>query len=210
MEHLAKLLQEHFRNHPGMELRDAIKFLYQSSMGGGHLIADPCGALARLEEEWDRTDGNPALPPTEPLGGALCRLSLAACKGLGLAPSTVLALFHRIADVKCRKIKPASEIRVGLLEICKINLQIGVVFHLYFFCLLHLGLFYHYLLPDGIIFAFRLLLRQIGIQTHSSGDQNCSRQYCGNGIFHFFILHACPLFSVFCICLNLLMIITYF
>lgn len=46
MEHLAQLLQEHFRNHPGMELRDAIKFLYQSSMGGGHLIADPRGALA--------------------------------------------------------------------------------------------------------------------------------------------------------------------
>ena len=40
MEHLAQLLQEHFRNHPGMELRDAIKFLYQSSLGGGHLIAD--------------------------------------------------------------------------------------------------------------------------------------------------------------------------
>lgn len=103
MEYLAKLLQEHFRNHPGMELRDAIKFLYQSSMGGGHLIADPRGALARLEEEWDRTDGNPALPPTEPLGGGLCRLSLAACKGLGLAPSTVLALFHRGAEEYVRQ-----------------------------------------------------------------------------------------------------------
>ena len=95
MEHLAQLLQEHFRNHPGMELRDAIKFLYQSSMGGGHLIADPRGALARLEEEWTRTEGAPALSPTEPLGGGLCRLSLAACKGLGLAPSTVFALFLR-------------------------------------------------------------------------------------------------------------------
>ena len=93
MEQLAQLLPEHFCNHPGMELRDAIKFLYQSSMGGGHLIADPRGALARLEEEWDRTDGDPVLPPTEPLGGGLCRLSLAACKGLGLAPSTVLTLF---------------------------------------------------------------------------------------------------------------------
>lgn len=103
MEYLAKLLQEHFCNHPGMELRDAIKFLYQSSMGGGHLIADPRGALAHLEEEWDRTDGNQALPPTEPLGGVLCRLSLAACKGLGLAPSTVLALFHRGAEEYVRQ-----------------------------------------------------------------------------------------------------------
>lgn len=86
MEHLAQLLQEHFRNHPGMELRDAIKFLYQSSMGGGHLIADPSGALARLEEEWEQTGSDPASPPTEPLGGGLCRLSLAACKGLGSPP----------------------------------------------------------------------------------------------------------------------------
>ena len=107
----------------------------------------------------------------------------------------VLALYHRIADIQRRKIKPSPEIRIGLLEICKINLQIGVVFHLYFFCLLHLGLFYHYLLPDGIIFAFRLLLRQIGIQTHPSGDQNCRRQYCCDDIFHFLILHVCPLFA---------------
>ena len=63
MEHLAQLLQEHFRNHPGMELRDAIKFLYQSSMGGGHLIADPRGALARLEEESDPDERGPGTFP---------------------------------------------------------------------------------------------------------------------------------------------------
>ena len=77
MEHLAQLLQEHFRNHPGMELRDAIKFLYQSSMGGGHLIADPRGALARLEEEWARTEGAPALSPKEPMAAAMSRLTMA-------------------------------------------------------------------------------------------------------------------------------------
>lgn len=98
MEHLAKLLQEHFYNHPGMELRDAIKFLYQSSMGGGHLITDPRGALARLEEEWERTNGDPELPHAEPLGGGLCRLSLAVCKALGLFPSTVLSLFLGSAE----------------------------------------------------------------------------------------------------------------
>ena len=65
MEHLAQLLQEHFRNHPGMELRDAIKFLYQSSMGGGHLIADPAG----LWPVWRRSGpdrGAPALSPQNP------------------------------------------------------------------------------------------------------------------------------------------------
>ena len=107
----------------------------------------------------------------------------------------VLALYHRIADIQRRKIKPSPEIRIGLLEICKINLQIGVVFHLYFFRLFHPGLFHHCLLSYGIIFVFRLLLRQIGIQTHPSGDQNCRRQYCCDDIFHFLILHVCPLFA---------------
>ena len=44
-------------------------------------------------------------------------------------------------------------------------------------------------------FGFRLLLRQIGIQTHPTGDQNCCRQYCCDDIFHFLILHVCPLFA---------------
>lgn len=64
MEQLAQLLQEHFCNHPGMELRDAIKFLYQSSMGGGHLIADPRGALAPSGGGVGPDGWRPVLPPS--------------------------------------------------------------------------------------------------------------------------------------------------
>ena len=62
MEHLAQLLQEHFRNHPGMELRDAIKFLYQSSMGAVTLIADPAG----LWPVWRRSGPGQRGPGTFP------------------------------------------------------------------------------------------------------------------------------------------------
>ena len=45
---LAELLKEHYDNHPGMEVRDAVNFLYQSHMGPGHLVDDEGVALARL------------------------------------------------------------------------------------------------------------------------------------------------------------------
>lgn len=84
MSDLAELLKEHYDNHPAMEVRDAIKFIYQSHMGPGHLISDERAALDRLAEEWDRLPSDPSSPLSEPLGNGLCRLSLSACKGIKL------------------------------------------------------------------------------------------------------------------------------
>lgn len=90
---MAELLKEHFDNHPGMEPRDAVKFLYQSYMGGGHLISDESASLERLEAEWAQVDSAPSAPLGEPLGNGLFRLHLNVCKGIGLSPSTVNRLF---------------------------------------------------------------------------------------------------------------------
>ena len=54
METLAELLKEHYDNYPDMEVRDAVKFLYQHHMGPGHLVDDQEAALARLETEWEQ------------------------------------------------------------------------------------------------------------------------------------------------------------
>ncbi|MEM5780709.1 MAG: hypothetical protein AAGU02_06145, partial [Lawsonibacter sp.] len=86
MDSLAELLKEHFSNHPGMEVRDAVKFLYQSYMGGGHLIPDESAALDHLEAEWAQVEAAPAAPLGESLGNGLFRLHLDACKGMGLSP----------------------------------------------------------------------------------------------------------------------------
>lgn len=83
MNPLAPLLEQHVRSHPELELQDAIKFLYQSCMGPGHLGLDSQAVLDRLEAEWADVEGDADAPLTEPLGGGLCRLSLAACKGQG-------------------------------------------------------------------------------------------------------------------------------
>ena len=93
MSDLAELLKEHYDNHPAMEVRDAIKFIYQSHMGPGHLISDERAALDRLAEEWARLPADPSSPLSEPLGNGLCRLSLSTCKGIKLSIKTLNRLF---------------------------------------------------------------------------------------------------------------------
>ena len=98
MNPLASLLDQHAKSHPALELRDGVKFLYQSYMGPGHLGLEPQAVLERLEAEWAGVEPDPDAPPTEPLGNGLCRLSLCACKGRGLEPATLAALFLHTAQ----------------------------------------------------------------------------------------------------------------
>lgn len=99
MNSLAPLLKQYVKSHPELEQQDAIKFLYQSYMGPGHLGLEPQAVLEQLEREWAGVEGNVKAFPTQPLGNGLCRLSLAACKGHGLEPATLAALFLRTAQL---------------------------------------------------------------------------------------------------------------
>ena len=47
---MEQILRSHFARYPAMTPQDAVKLLYQSAFGPGHLIADPAYALRRLEE----------------------------------------------------------------------------------------------------------------------------------------------------------------
>lgn len=98
MNPLASLLDQHVQSHPELELQDAIKFLYQSCMGPSHLGLEPQAVLEWLEAEWVGIKGDADAASLEPLGGGLCRLSLSACKGQGLEPSTLSALFLQTAQ----------------------------------------------------------------------------------------------------------------
>lgn len=93
MAELASLLRAHRAAYPEMEVQDAIKFLYQSHMGPGHLIADESAALARLQKEWDGVPSDPDAPLLTHLGNGLCRLHINACKGKGLSIHTLFRLF---------------------------------------------------------------------------------------------------------------------
>lgn len=93
MDPVSQLLHEHYVNFPGIEIQDAVKFLYQHYMGPGHLISDERTATTRLKEEWDSVSPDFNVPLSTPLGNGLHRLNLKHCKGIGLSYTTAAKLF---------------------------------------------------------------------------------------------------------------------
>ena len=98
MEQIAALLKEHVDNHPGLETVDAVKFLYQSYLGPGHLVPSEAASLARLEEELVQCGPDFGEPLTQPLGNGLCRLNLRPSQKAGLSPVTLNRLFFLTAQ----------------------------------------------------------------------------------------------------------------
>lgn len=68
-------LLAHFARYASMTAQDAVKLLYQSVFGPGHLIADPAVAAKRLSEERASCAKIDA-PAFEAIGGGFCRLHL--------------------------------------------------------------------------------------------------------------------------------------
>ena len=99
MEQIAALLKEHVDNHPGLETVDAVKFLYQSYLGPGHLVPSEAASLARLEEELVQCGPDFGEPLTQPLGNGLCRLNLRPSQKAGLSPVTLNRLFFLTAQL---------------------------------------------------------------------------------------------------------------
>lgn len=46
-------LLDHIGRYPKMQIPDAVKLLYQSEFGSGHMIADPGKSLERIRKEWN-------------------------------------------------------------------------------------------------------------------------------------------------------------
>lgn len=73
-----------------MESVDAVKLVYQSAFGCGHLLSENCAR--RVAEELARTPARGDVPVGTPIGNRLCRLNLAAPAVQKLPPG-------RIADM---------------------------------------------------------------------------------------------------------------
>ena len=72
------ILLAHARRYPAMEPTDAVKLLYQSTFGGGHLIQDEEAAIRYLRREYAATPRDTGKPLTEDIGNGLLRVNLAA------------------------------------------------------------------------------------------------------------------------------------
>lgn len=104
MDDFLRILHPHAKRYRQMTPQDAVKLAYQSVFGGGHMIPDEAAALTRLQSEYaalrEKTttpDGN--IPLTEPIGGGLVRLHLAALDADILPLEAVNAMFCRSAEM---------------------------------------------------------------------------------------------------------------
>ena len=111
---MTHILRAHFARYPKMTPQDAVKLLYQSAFGPGHLIRNECYARSRLAEELFRTpacDGE----LLEAIGGGYARLYLGAAKARGMADAEIYHRFSLAAAAPCPG-KAAFEAGIALLE----------------------------------------------------------------------------------------------
>ncbi len=84
-------LRKHYAEYPQLQLTDLFKYIYQSSFGCEHLLADEEKVVAYIKEEATNYSSC-AKVPVEPLDGAYCRVHL-DWLDKGLLPQTLGKLF---------------------------------------------------------------------------------------------------------------------
>lgn len=87
------ILKEHAARYPLMMPEDAVKLIYQSEFGGGHLIEDADSCRKFLYDEYASTVHNADVPHSELIGGGFVRVNLAA-----LDPGELDWLFDRFVE----------------------------------------------------------------------------------------------------------------
>ena len=97
-----------------MTPQDAVKLLYQSAFGPGHLLADPERVRAFLHREMEETPAR-AGAVYESIGVGYARLHLGAAKAQSLSEGAVYTAFAQAAATPCPG-KEAFEGGISLLE----------------------------------------------------------------------------------------------
>lgn len=121
---MKEILLEQWNRYPKMELMDAVKLLYQSEFGGGHMIADPHKSLEFLKEEWsqgkdwergcERSDS----PIYEYIGDGMYRMYLQALED-HISPETLNQMFVLSAQHKKGTTESFEKKLELLLECCR-------------------------------------------------------------------------------------------
>lgn len=94
MNELRELLSQHYKLYPMMQIKDAVKLIYQNEFGCGHLIKDEASSLTHLVEELDtRKNQNDNESLFTDIGNSFVRLNLNVLKNCDITPITVNKLF---------------------------------------------------------------------------------------------------------------------
>lgn len=90
---LRRAICAHAKKYPLMRPCDAVKLVFQSVYGGGHLCADRDECLRRIREEWERTDADENVPLTVSLGGDAVRFDFRSSLRDAFTPEQVFCAF---------------------------------------------------------------------------------------------------------------------
>lgn len=117
---MREILLAHSRRYPDMEVRDAVKLLYQSEFGGGHMIMNPAKSLERLESEYASMYGTDCAEAllTETIGDDISRIYLSALQQ-GLSAETLNRMFVRTADKTVGTAKGFERKLDELVKLCE-------------------------------------------------------------------------------------------
>ena len=112
-----KILFEHLKKYPKMNITDAVKLLYQREFGGGHLIKDREACIEYLKNEFVSAKENDEL--IENIGNDMCRLYLGAAKRKNIDYLKIADAFISSANEIKGDVSNFEKTLVNLLMKCK-------------------------------------------------------------------------------------------
>lgn len=98
MSNIYIVLQKNIKKYPEMKVQDALKLIYQSTFGCGHLIENKESSYNLLMKEWENTEENED-STFESIGGGYARFNIGAAKKSGISPDLLQKVFLKSAEV---------------------------------------------------------------------------------------------------------------
>lgn len=89
-----KLLKKHIQLSPRMEITDAVKLVFQSEFGCGHLFSDITGCTDWIRREMAETGEAAGTEPATYIGGGMARLNLASPNAAKLPPELIARMMQ--------------------------------------------------------------------------------------------------------------------
>ena len=103
------IIRKHAKIYPQMQPTDAVKLLYQSEFGPGHIVKDKESAKAFLFAEAEKTPEEASMPLFTEIGGGFARLNLASPDIKKLPLSLFAAIFVASAKEKTGSVASFEE-----------------------------------------------------------------------------------------------------
>lgn len=96
---LRRILADHCRRYPRLQVADLYKLLHQASMGSEHAVSGEAGVRAWLERELVTMGAGPEEPLIDPISpdGEIVRVHLRPYTAAGLDPEQLLEAFVQTA-----------------------------------------------------------------------------------------------------------------